>query len=220
MTTYKTSVLKSFVTAVALVGILILGHGYARADEVTITGAATGTVTGIPQLTFIGNPNFTNTTSFGIGALSGANSLGTFFLSSAPGQLVSGTFTLDITFTSPSRLIVVDFIRFTATIQGSVSPNIDQGGVFINFRDFHGQNFREERGFGNLENVGYFTMEVPDLFVETGRSAALTAGTTGNQTAIPEPATFLLLGAGLTGITAKLRKRKKTATDLTNNQGD
>ena len=177
---------KSLAIAIALVGVLILGHGNARADDVTITGAATGTITGIPQLTFIGNPNFTTTTQLGIGALSGANSLGTFFLSSAPGQLVSGTFQVTLTFTSPSRLIIVDFMQFNATVHGSVSPNADQGGVFIDFFDFNGQNIGQELGFSNLENKGYFTMVVPDLFVETGRSAALTAGTTGNQTPIPE----------------------------------
>lgn len=209
MKLHRRTFLKSFATAIAFVSVLTLGHGQARADEVTITGSATsGTITGIPQLTFVGNPNFTNTTSMGIGALSGSNSLGTFFLSTAPGQLVAGTFTLDITFTSPSRLIAVEFIRFHATIRGSVSPNGDQGGVFIDFRDFQGQNFREERGYSNLEAVGFFTMEVPDLFVQTGQSASLTSGTTGQQEPIPEPATLLLLGTGLAGIAAKLRKRR------------
>jgi len=99
-------------------------------------------------------------------------------------------------------------MRFTANVHGSVSPNADQGGVFIDFFDFNGQNIGQELGFSNLENKGYFTMVVPDLFVETGRSAALTAGTTGNQTAIPEPATLLLLGTGLTVVAAKLRKRR------------
>jgi hypothetical protein len=47
------------------------------------------------------------------------------------------------------------------------------------------------------------------VFVESGQSANLTAGTTGQQASIPEPATLLLLGTGLTGIAAKLRKRRK-----------
>jgi hypothetical protein len=47
------------------------------------------------------------------------------------------------------------------------------------------------------------------LFVETGRSANITAGITGNQSPIPEPTTLLLLGTGLTGVATKLRQRSR-----------
>src|SRR2546426_872406 len=130
-----------------LMALIIVGVSQkaARADEVTISGSTTGTVTAVPQLTFTGNASFTGTTALGIGSLSGANSLGSFFFSTAPTQPLAGTFSLT----------------------------------------------------------------VADLFVETGRSAQITAGITGNQSPIPEPTTLLLLGTGLTGVATKLRQRNR-----------
>jgi len=177
----------------------------ARADEVTIAGSTTGTVTAVPQLTFAGNASFTGTTALGIGSLSGSNNLGSFFLSTAPTQALSGTFTLNITFTSPTGIIGGQGATYTATIVGSVSPNIDQGGVNIHFI-----SPTQSLTFSNASGSGTFSLTVADLFVETGRSAQITAGITGNQSPIPEPTTLLLLGTGLTGVATKLRQRSRT----------
>ncbi len=204
MTSQGTTLLKSLSIAVIFVAVLILAQGQARADEVTISGFTTGTVTGVPQLSFTGNSAFTNTTFLGIGSLSGANTLGTFLLSTAPGQLVAGSFTLNVTFTSPTGISGGQGTTYTAIITGSVSPNVNQGGVNINFN-----NTPVVFTFSNGTSTGSFSLAVADLFVESGQSATLTAGTTGQQASIPEPATLLLLGTGLTGIAAKLRKRRK-----------
>lgn len=204
MKSHMTTLLKSFAIAIALVGVLILGHGEARADEVTISGFTTGAITGVPQLSFTGNTAFTNTTFLGIGALSGANNLGTFSLSTAPGTLVAGTFTLNVTFTSPTGINGGQGTTYTASITGSVSPIANNGGVNINF-----DNNPVVFTFNDGTNTGSFSLAVADLFVETGQAANLTAGTTGQQAPIPEPATLLLLGTGLTGIAAKMRKRRK-----------
>ena len=208
MRTHLTALLKSISLGIALVAVMTLSQGVARADEVTLTGSTTGAVVGVPQLTFTGNANFNGTTSLGIGSLSGPNSLGSFFLQTSPQQLVAGSFTLNVTFTVPSGIAGGQGTSYTATIQGSVSPNVNQGGVNVTFAN-PSQTFT----FNDGVNTGSFTLTVANLFVQSGQSANLTAGFTGQQNPIPEPATMFLLGTGLAGVAAKMRKRRKAAKE-------
>jgi hypothetical protein len=183
---------------------LAFGAAEARADEVTISGTTSG-VSSVPQLTFVGN-SFTGTTFMGVGALSGSNNLGTFTLNPSAGQLVAGTFTLNVTFTVPTGIEGGQGSTFTAQITGSVSPVANQGGVFIDFN-----NAPQTFNFSNASGTGSFTLTLADLFVQTGQSAQITAGITGQQNPIPEPMTMLLFGTGLAGIAAKARRRKKAS---------
>lgn len=128
------SVFKPIALSIAAIAMMGLGQGVAKADEVTIIGSSTGVVSAslVPQLTFVGN-SFDATTFLEIGALSGDNRLGRFTLAMAPGQLLAGTFVLNVSFVAPTGISGGQNTTYTATISGSVSPTQDNGGVNIFF---------------------------------------------------------------------------------------
>ncbi|MDQ1589521.1 MAG: motif [Pyrinomonadaceae bacterium] len=179
----------------------------AKADPVTVSGTSSGTVTGTAAafLSFTGN-NFTATTAGGVGAFSGVDRIGTFTLLSTAGETpVSGNFTLNLTFTAPAGINGGQAATYTATVSGTIStPNV--GGVSIVFN-----NPVQTFTFSNASGSGSFSITLPNVFVQSGDTANLTGGLTGNQTAVPEPATMLLLGTGLAGVAARIRKRRKDA---------
>ena len=208
MTISFTKILRGVAFSMALLVIVGASHTAARADEVTLTGSTIGANTAA-GLNFTGSNFFTGTTALGFGSLSGANSLGTFFLNTGPLSVTGGIFQLDITFTAPTGILGGQGATYVATVVGTISPNIDQGGVNVDFL-----NPTQTFAFNDGVNTGTFSLTVADLFVQTGRSADLTAGFTGAQAPIPEPATRFLLGSGLTGVAVKLRRRRNAKRQL------
>ena len=237
MTNRILAMVKPLALSVFAVAFFTLAQGVARADEVFIAGftngcfgvaCAPGASATSGGLTY-SNSTFQGTTANGFRALGGNanpgsnfNNLGSISLSTAP-QSYNTPFTLQVTFTAPQGINGSNQTTFTALITGTVRSD-NTGGVFVDFNNTAQLfTFSDPNCEPNPEaqppsagqttcGTGSFFFSVNDISIDPGQTVSVTGQITGaQQTTVPEPATMILLGTGISGVAAMVRRRRKTA---------
>jgi hypothetical protein len=198
----------------ALVAFFALNQQTAHANEILISGTTTGSFsngnTSLLGLTF-NSGSFSGTTSGNALVFDAVNNLGSFTLNALPGVYDNNFFTLQVMITSPGGIFGGNSQSITGFVLGSVITDTN-GLVGIDFGS--GSTLFS---FDNGSEAGVLALSIDPIVFNLGTTTGAMPLTgsivfveVGAMQTIPEPTTLLLLGTGLAGVIAKVRRRSKS----------